>query len=52
MIAMFVVGGVLAAAFVAAGVLAAFGDRRRSNEVVRDGSRFAPPVLNPKLPWA
>jgi len=52
MVAMFVVGGVLAAAFAAAGVLAAFGDRRRSIEVDGDGSRFAPPVLDPKLPWA
>ncbi|MCZ4500168.1 MAG: hypothetical protein JWQ74_2723 [Marmoricola sp.] len=52
MVTMFVVGGVLAVAFAVVGVLAAFADRRRSIEVDGDGSRFAPAVLDPKLPWA
>jgi hypothetical protein len=49
---MFVVGGLLSAIFVVALVIAAVADRRRSIEVDSDGSRFAAPALNPKLPWA
>lgn len=52
MASMFVVVGLLSAMFMVALVLAAVADRRRSIAVDADASRFAPPALNPKLPWA
>ncbi|WP_183407686.1 hypothetical protein [Nocardioides marmoriginsengisoli] len=44
--------GFVTAAFVAALVVAAFADRRRSTEVDSDPSRFAPAPVNPRLPWS
>lgn len=52
MVSMFIIGSLLAIAFVAALVGAAFADRRRAIRVDSDGTRFTGPVLNPKLPWA
>jgi len=52
MFSMFIVGSLMALAFVTALVLAAVADRRRAIRVVSDASRFAAPALNPPLPWA
>ncbi|MCX6396392.1 MAG: hypothetical protein NTV23_07905 [Propionibacteriales bacterium] len=51
MVAMFIFGSLMAVAFVAALVIAAFADRRRAIQVDSDGTRFAAAPLNPKLPW-
>ena len=47
MLGMFIAVGFVTAAFVAALVVAAFADRRRSNEVDADASRFAPAPNDP-----
>lgn len=52
MTAVIIIGSVLAAFFVGALVLAAFADRRRAIKLDSDASRFAAPVLHPRLPWA
>lgn len=52
MVSMFIIGSLLASACVAALVLAFVADRRRAIRVDSDGTRFAAPALNPKLPWA
>lgn len=48
MIAMFIVIGFMATAFVAALVAAEIFDRRRSLEIVADASRFPPRVVQPR----
>lgn len=51
MVPMFVIGGVVAFACVAALVLAQVADRRRAISVGSDPTRFAPPAVEPRLPW-
>ncbi|MET3960823.1 hypothetical protein ABIE44_000757 [Marmoricola sp. OAE513] len=51
MVPMFVVGSLVAMAFVVALVAAEVADRRRALRVVADASRFAGPAVDPRLPW-
>lgn len=51
MVTMFVFVGLIATMFTIALSVAAVADRRRSIALHADASRFAPPVLNPVLPW-
>lgn len=52
MVPMVIVGTLVAVACVAALVLAQVADRRRAMRVAADASRWAPPVVGARLPWA
>lgn len=51
MVLMVIVGSLVAVGFSAALVIAEVVDRRRAMRLVADPSRFAGPVVNPRLPW-